>query len=456
MPDELRSHADRIVETLHRKGFKAYFAGGCVRDMLMGREPDDYDIVTDARPDEVAGLFEAVIPVGRDFGVVVVVIDRHHFEVATFRKEGEYLDGRHPSSVAFTDEEEDARRRDFTINGIFYEPVRKRYIDYVGGQEDILRGVIRSIGDPRERFREDRLRIIRGVRFAARFRFVIDRETEEAIRELAPLVSGVSAERIRDELIKILLDPYPHEGIRLLHTLDVLGVFLPEVSHMDGVEQPPEFHPEGDVLTHTLLMLELMRASPPGSYVEGEGSRDPSAALVMGILLHDIGKPPTMEVADRIRFNNHTSVGAEMAEGIMKRLRFSKKETQVVIDLVRDHLRFMECRNMRESTLKRFLTQENFGEHLELHRLDCLASHGDLSNYEFCREKLDELRAESPRQPRLLTGHDLIRLGFNPGPLYREILTYTEDLQLEGKIRTKEEAIEAVIERFRKGNKDSN
>ncbi len=461
--------------TLRRRGYKAYFAGGCVRDMLMGKRPVDYDIATDALPGDVIGLFDIVIPVGREFGVVVVVVGGDKFEVTTFRREGAYLDGRRPSSIEFTDEEEDAHRRDFTINGIFYDPIDDRYLDYVGGREDIRRGIIRSIGDPEERFREDRLRILRGIRFSSRFRFPIEDETRAAITGIAPLVKSVSAERIRDEVIKILMGPYPHVGMSLMHELGVMEVILPEVSAMDGIEQPPAFHPEGDVLTHTLLMLEIMsdasRAGPGTEVTAREAPREDgtirevppesrllgcrhsvvSIELALGVLLHDIGKPSTMERADRIRFNNHAAVGAGMSEQIMKRLRFSKVQNRRVVSLVRNHLKFIEVRKMRRSTLKRFLTMENFDQHLELHRLDCLASHGDLSNYEFCRERLLEIAEEPLPVSRLLTGRDLIRLGFTPGPLFKEILTHVEDLQLEGRIRTKEEAEKAIIALY--GNK---
>jgi poly(A) polymerase len=463
MAGSLREKAEKIVRTLDEKGFRSYFAGGCVRDMIMKNEPKDYDIATSAQPDDVIKLFKNVIPVGKEFGVVLVVIDRCPFEVATFRKEGAYLDGRRPSSVKYTDEEEDARRRDFTINGLFYDPLEDQYHDYVGGKDDIKTCVIRSIGDPMKRLEEDRLRIIRGVRFASRFRFGIEKKTEQAIKELAPMVASVSAERIRDELVKILLDPYPHEGVRLMFELGVLDNVLPEVSAMDGVEQPPNFHPEGDVLTHTLLMLEMMQfPSAARIALDKAFACDPDetgaditenrAVLAMGVLLHDVGKPGTMEVKDRIRFNNHTDVGAKMSEKIMKRLRFSRKDTQAVSALVKNHLKFIEVRNMRESTLKRFLMIDGFEDHLELHRLDCLASHGDVSNYDFCLEKLIEMKKISPKPPKLITGEDLIRLGFKPGPLFREVLTYVEDLHLEDKVKTKEEAIEAVKEKF--GKKD--
>jgi poly(A) polymerase len=461
MVDERRAKADAIVRTLRGAGFKAYFAGGCVRDMIMKIAPRDYDIATDARPEAVIGLFDQVVPVGREFGVVVVVVDGIPFEVATFRREGPYLDGRRPSSVEYTDEEEDARRRDFTVNGLFYDPEADRVLDYVGGEADIRGRVIRSIGEPEARFEEDRLRLLRGVRFAARFRFGLEPATRTAIEAMAPRIVEVSAERLRDEIVKVLLDPFPHEGVRLLHRVGLLREILPEVAAMDGVEQPPEFHPEGDVLTHTLLMLEYMNppetaepgAADPGTEGDAGGPARPdrvpaTPVLAMGVLLHDIGKPPTFEIRDRIRFNNHAGVGAEMAEAILRRLRFPRREGRSIRALVRDHLKFIEVRNMRESTLKRFLMEEDFVNHLELHRLDCLASHGDLSNWEFCRERLAALEAESPPGQRLVTGDDLIALGFTPGPLFKEILTYVEDLQLEGRVTTREEALDAVRARY--------
>jgi len=461
--DSLRKNAEKVVTTLTRSGFMACFAGGCVRDMMMNNRPVDYDIATDARPEDVIELFETVVPVGREFGVVVVVLGGQSYEVATFRREGVYEDGRRPSSVQFTDAaEEDARRRDFTINGIFYDPLRDEYLDYVGGREDIRSGIVRCVGDPRERFSEDRLRILRAIRFASRFGFTIDPETRDAIRGLAPSARDVSAERIRDELVKVLLGPHPDEGIRLMQELGVLEVILPEISKMDGVEQPAEFHPEGDVLTHTLLMLHEMALSsskhfplePMGSDAGDVDSADIESrgkmVLAMGVLLHDVGKPETMQRKDRIRFNNHTGVGAEIALSVMKRLRFSRRDMREVVSLVKDHLKFIEVKRMRDSTLKRFMMTDGFPTHLELHRLDCLASHGDLENYHFCAEKLDEMARTPPPLQCLLTGDDLIRLGFKPGPVFKEILSFIEDMQLEGRISTRQEAIEAVGEQKRR------
>lgn len=444
---DMLDHAVKIVETLRKAGFKAYFAGGCVRDQVMGKQPQDYDIATDARPEDVMRLFPKTIPVGVSFGVVIVVAGPYQFEVATFRSDGKYLDGRHPVEVRFSSEVEDARRRDFTINGLFYDPIEKRVVDYVGGQDDIRAGLIRCIGDPRERFSEDKLRLMRAVRFSAQLDYKIEPRTYQALVDLAPQITVVSAERIRDELAKILTGPRPAMGMRLLHQTGLLKAILPEVAAMEGVQQPPEYHPEGDVWVHTLLMLEKMSPAP-------------SFDFAMAVLLHDVGKPPTFTPpkadGDRIRFDNHCQVGAKMAEEICNRLRLSRKQTEKVVELVRDHLRFKDVRQMRESKLKRFLRGEYFSDHLELHRLDCLASHGDLSNWEFCRQKLSEIGPGEMRPERLITGHDLIKMGYVPGPLFSEILMAVEDAQLEGRVKDREEAVTLIQKQFpikKKGGK---
>ena len=428
-------HAIKIVKTLRQAGFKAYFAGGCVRDQVMSREPQDYDVATDARPEAVMRLFPKTIPAGVSFGVVIVLEGPYQFEVATFRSDGQYLDGRHPVEVHFSSEAEDAKRRDFTINGMFYDPIAGRIVDYVRGQEDIKAGLIRSIGNPQERFSEDKLRLMRAVRFATQFDYKIEEKTYKALLNLADQITVVSAERIRDELSKILTGPRPAQGLRLLHQTGLLKAILPEVAAMEGVQQPPEFHPEGDVWVHTLLMLEKM--APASSF-----------DFAFSVLLHDVGKPPTFSIKDRIRFDNHCQVGAEMAEQICTRLKLSRRQTEKVVELVREHLRFKDVRLMRESKLKRFLRGEHFGDHLELHRLDCLASHGDLSNWEFCKQKLEEIGPEEMRPERLVTGHDLIQMGYVPGPLFTEILTTVEDAQLEGRIKDREAALELIRRQF--------
>jgi len=419
--------AIEIVKILREGGFRAYWAGGSVRDLVMGHKPQDYDVATDARPEQVMKLFSKTVPVGVSFGVVKVIEDGFEFEVTTFRSDGRYIDGRHPAEVHYSDDREDAARRDFTINGMFYDPLKKEIIDYVEGRRDIAAGVIRAIGDPHERFEEDKLRLMRAVRFAARFGYVIEPKTEAALRDLAGQIHQISAERIRDELKKMLTGPNPSDSIALLIQTGLMKTILPEVLAMAGVEQPKEFHPEGDVLTHTMLLLRNLDL--------------PSFELALAALLHDVGKPPTFSIRDRIRFDNHCEVGARMTEAICGRLRLSNEQTERVADLVRDHLRFKDVQQMRESTLKRFLRQPFFSDHLELHRLDCLASHGDLTNWEFCKKKLAELGPEEIRPKRLLTGDDLITMGYPPGPLFSKILTLLEDAQLEGSIKNRDEAI---------------
>ncbi|MFQ6103186.1 MAG: CCA tRNA nucleotidyltransferase [Candidatus Glassbacteria bacterium] len=438
---EKRRVALSIVKTLQSKGFKAYWAGGCVRDMIMGVSPTDYDIATDARPDDVMSIFKKTVPVGERFGVVLVIENTVCFEVATFRGEGLYKDGRHPEDVHFEDEVEDVKRRDFTINGLLYDPITEQVIDYVKGKEDIDARLIRTIGDPWQRFSEDNLRILRAVRFAAALGFEIEKTTREAIEGRAGEIINISRERIRDEIMKILMGPSPRYGFELMHSTGLLGHILPEVESMVGIKQPPEYHPEGDVFIHTMLMLELME--------------DPSEELALGVLLHDIGKPGTFEMTDRIRFNNHNVVGARLAENLLRRLRFSNKTVKGVVSLVKNHLRFMNMENMRESKLKRFIKEPNFKEHLELHRLDCLASHGDLSIWNFCIDKMKEYDSEVIPPPPIVTGHDLINLGFSPGPLFSEILSFIQDLQIEGKIETRKEALELIEEKYEKKKRNN-
>ncbi len=446
--------ATDVVRRLREAGHQAYFVGGCVRDLLLGLPAQDYDVATDALPEQVVALFPGSLEVGARFGVVVV----EGVEVATFRNDGLYTDGRHPEAVSYTrDPSEDVRRRDFTINGLLYDPLDVgagsharpagshprpgRTLDFVGGVADLRAGVIRAIGDPLRRFEEDKLRLLRAVRFAARFGYRIEESTFQAIRlavgERAGL-SQVSRERLRDELTKILTEGRARRGFELLDETGLLEEVLPEVAAMKGVAQPPQFHPEGDVWIHTLLLLE--------------GLDRPTATLAWGALLHDVGKPPTFrppeKKGERIRFDNHTVVGARMVEQIAERLRFSRRDTERIAALAEHHLRFKDVRQMRPATLKRFLRMEGFEELLELHRLDCLASHGDLSAYEFVREKMEELSVEEIRPPALLNGHDLIAMGYTPGPAFKEILRAVEDAQLEGRFGSKEEARAFVRERF--------
>jgi poly(A) polymerase len=426
--------ARRIVEKLRLHNHEAFFAGGWVRDFLLGRKPQDVDIVTSALPDEVRRLFPRSTAVGAAFGVILVHAYGRTYEVATFRTEGPYLDGRHPSSVSFSGPRQDAYRRDFTINGLFYDPIGERVIDYVNGRSDLRRRLVRSIGSPHERFAEDKLRMLRAVRFACKLEFIIAPDTMKAIKQLAPEIQHVSWERIRDELLEILKAPARGRGLDLLLESGLLAQILPEVEAMRGIAQPAEYHPEGDVFTHTRAALELLRS--------------PSPVLALATLLHDIGKPPTYAVDDRIRFHGHAELGAQMAEEVCRRLRMSNVETEQVCDLVRNHLRFMHVSEMRQSTLRRILAKANFGEHLELHRVDCLSSHRNLDNYWFCLKELERMRDEPPLPPRLVTGRDLIEMGYEPGPIFSEILDAVEDRQLDGILQTREDAMAFVRRTF--------
>lgn len=435
MQEAIPAGARRIVDRLRQAGHRALLAGGCVRDWLMGRRPKDWDVATDADPERVAGLFARTVPVGARFGVVLVLEEDGQYEVARFRRDGVYADGRRPESVEFAGAEEDARRRDFTVNGMFYDPADGEVLDYVGGREDIRRRMIRAIGDPGARFAEDHLRLLRAVRFAARLGFEIEEGTWEALCRAAPQAAQVSPERLRDELALILTEGAAARGMDLLQRAGLLGRVLPEVAAMDGVAQPPQFHPEGDVWTHVKRMLGYLGEAP-----------DPS--LAWGVLLHDIGKPPTYQEADRIRFNGHDAVGARMAEGVCRRLRLSNDESEEVVGLVAQHMRFRNVRDMRPSTLKRFMRQPLFHNLLELHRLDCLGSHGKLDLYEFCRARLEEADDESLQPARLVNGHDLMALGLEPGPQFQEILRAVEDEQLEGRLADREQALHWVRQRY--------
>ncbi|HWP84803.1 MAG TPA: CCA tRNA nucleotidyltransferase [Terriglobia bacterium] len=430
-PAASRLAAESVAEALRQRGFQAYFVGGCVRDLLRGEEPKDWDIATDACPEDVLRLFPHSLRIGAQFGVVGVLVGKHCIEVATFRNDGLYSDGRRPDAVSYTrDPREDVQRRDFTINGLLLDPASGEVLDFVGGRQDLEQRLVRAIGAPERRFAEDRLRMLRAVRFAAMLEYEIDAATLQAVRAHAEWIKEVSAERVREELLRILTCGQARRGFELLDRSGLLPHLLPEVAAMKGVEQPPEFHPEGDVWTHTLLMLEML-------------PKDCSETLAMGVLLHDVGKPPTFRVApERIRFDNHVAVGTKMAEAICRRLRLSHEQSAQVAALVANHLRFKDAPQMRASTLKRFLRLEKFEEHLELHRLDCLASNRNLENYEFVRARLRELPLEQLRPPRLLTGRDLIELGLKPGPRFAELLRAAEDAQLEGQLRSREEALE--------------
>ncbi len=427
------STAVGIATKLREHGFQAWLVGGCVRDLVLGREPKDYDISTDARPDQLLEFFPKAQLVGAQFGVVLV----DGVEVATFRSDHSYQDGRHPSEVTFeTDPKQDVLRRDFTINALLLDPMAlsSPVVDYVGGIEDLGKRIIRAIGDPERRFEEDHLRMLRAVRFAARFGFEIEAATMAATQRLHQQILRVSLERIRDELVRILTEGAARRGFELLDQTGLLGDILPEVAAMKGVQQPPQFHPEGDVWTHTLIMLE--------------GLKSPEPELALGVLLHDVGKPGTFRVADRIRFDGHVELGERMARDILNRLRFSNAEIEQVAALVANHMRFKHVHEMRESTLKRMLRLNRFDEHLELHRLDCQSSHGNLENYQFAKSRFEQSPPEELRPPRLLTGDDLIAAGYRPGPDFARMLEAVEDAQLEGRIQSKEEALDLVKSAF--------
>jgi poly(A) polymerase len=456
------SFATSIIQTLRQQGFQAYLAGGCVRDLLLKREPADYDVATSATPTQVMEIFPDTYAVGAQFGVVLVPIcpvssvveppagdhrnvrSSRPIEVATFRSDHGYSDGRRPDEVRFTqDPREDVARRDFTINGMMLDPcvgeieiTPGEVLDFVGGRKDLEAGIIRAIGDPAQRFAEDKLRMLRAVRFAARFEYEIEPATLAAIQRLAHEIHIVSRERVRDEITKMLTEGHGRRAFLLLDESGLLKEVLPEITAMKGVAQPPEFHPEGDVFAHTLLLLEnLPNPCPP--------------TLAWGALLHDVGKPATFRVApDRIRFDNHVDVGVKIAEEICTRLRFSNHDAAQVLALVDNHMRFSQATRMNQSTLKKFLRMPAFNEHLALHRADSLASHRNLSTYEFVQKKLAEIPPEKIRPPALVTGDDLIAAGYARGPKFREILEAVEDAQLEGRLSSHEAALDFVKSAF--------
>jgi poly(A) polymerase len=435
-----RELANSICDTLRRSGYQALLVGGCVRDLLLVREPADYDVSTDATPEQVVSLFPESVAVGAQFGVILIPRDGLKVEVATFRSDVGYSDGRHPDRVVYSKTpQEDVQRRDFTINGLLMRHDTGEVLDFVGGQTDLEAKVIRAIGEPVRRFAEDKLRMMRAVRFAARFGFEIEAATFRAIRQHVAEIHQVSSERLREELTKLLTEGAARRAFELLDETWLLQQVLPEIGAMKGVEQPPQYHPEGDVWIHTLLMLEGL-------------PKDVSPTLAWGVLLHDVGKPPTFqsaaETGDRIRFNNHVEVGVRMAEGICRRLRFSNEDTEQILALVDNHMKFAAVEEMRTSTLKKFVRLPHFDEHLALHRLDCLSSHRHLESYEFVTRFLAVTPPEQVRPERLLTGDDLRAMGFRPGPLFSQILQALEDGQLEGQIRTREEAAEYVLRKF--------
>lgn len=428
-----------IVRKLKEQGFTAYFAGGCVRDYLMGEEPHDFDIATTATPEHVERLFKKTVPVGKQFGVILVVKENMQFEVATFRKEGGYQDGRHPSEVCYTNAEEDAKRRDFTANGIFFDPIESKVYDYVQGEADIRRKALRAIGNPETRFHEDKLRLLRALRFAATLNFEIEEKTWQAICDNVASIKEVSPERIRDELVKMFTRKGAARGFSLLSDSGMMKIILPEIEAMKGVKQPPEYHPEGDVFVHTRMLLELV-----------DEMEHPSLDLAFGALFHDIAKPETYAVRDgRITFYEHAPIGARMTEDIMKRLRFSNRQIEAVTEAVRNHMKFGDVQKMRSGKLKQFISRDNFLSELELHRIDCSASHGILDNYYFLKEKLIEFEEENLKPKPLINGNDLKEMGMNEGPQMKPVLEEVYELQLEGKFTEKKDAVLWVKERIK-------
>lgn len=426
----LRSIATQIIDRLQRAGFESYWVGGCVRDVLLGREPGDYDIATAARPEEIETLFPRTIPVGKQFGVMLVIENEHSFEVATFRAEAEYEDGRHPAQVTFANAQADALRRDFTVNGLFYDPIANRTYDWVGGEADLHRKVIRTIGSAEERFAEDHLRLLRAVRFAAQLGFEIEADTFRALQANAAKIRRVSAERIRDELVKLFRPPHAARGLDLLRQSGLLDEVLPELSATMTCEQSPEFHPEGSVFNHLLKMLGQL----PG---------DAAPALPWSILLHDVAKPLTFSKdpeTGAIHFYGHEKVGAELADAILRRLKFPRKQIEEIVQCVRCHMQFKDVPNMRKATLRRLIMRPTFPLELELHRLDCLGSHGNLDNYHRLLAEVEELDRHPEIVPPLLTGADLLALGMAPGPQFGALLREARDKQLQDELKTPDEA----------------
>lgn len=428
----LREIATDIVARLQQAGHSAFWVGGCVRDLLLKREPSDYDIATSARPEQIEALFDQTIAVGRKFGVVVVIEEGHQFQVATFRAEADYINGRRPAKVVFSDARADALRRDFTVNGLFYDPVAKKLHDWVGGEADLRAGIIRTINDPEQRFAEDHLRLLRAVRFAAQLNFQIEPCTLAALKANAHKITGISAERIREELIKLFKPPHAARGLELLRETGLLEHVLPELVPTITCAQSPSYHPEGTVYMHIKLMLQQLPA-------------DADPLLPWAVLLHDIAKPQTATIDSTdgtIHFYEHEKIGAEMARAVMERLKFPRKQIEQVAKVVQYHMQLKDAMQMRKSTLRRLLLRPTFALELELHKLDCLGSHGRLDVYEFLREKAVELEREPQVRPPLLTGHDLIALGMKPGPAMGKLLAEIREKQLQDELKTPEQARE--------------
>lgn len=438
MPD-LEATAHQIARRLADAGHVAYFAGGCVRDSLLGNKPKDYDIATSATPDEVLALFPKSDPVGAHFGVILVRENGLPFEIATFRHDGSYQDGRHPESVTFSTPEEDAQRRDFTVNGLFKNPENGEVIDFVDGLKDLESRTLRAIGVPADRFQEDALRLMRAVRFATSLDFEIEPDTWQAVCDNVNLLEQISVERVRDEFSRILTSPHRARGFDLLTESGLMRHIVPEIYALIGCEQPPQWHPEGDVYTHTRIMLDMLGDAP-------------SLELALGVMLHDIGKPPTFsydEEDDRIRFNGHDRVGAEMAEKILRRLKYSNKTVEAACAMVANHMNFMNVQDMRTAKVKRFLSRPTIEDEMELHRVDCASSNGFTENYDFLRKKQQEFAAEPLIPEPLITGKDLIDLGYEPGPDFKHILQAVQTEQLEGRVADRDQAMGFVREWLR-------
>jgi len=438
-----RELANSICAALQRAGYQALLAGGCVRDLLMRREPADYDVATNATPEQVLQLFPDGLTVGAQFGVILVLRDGMKVEVATFRSDIGYADGRHPDRVVYSNTpEEDVQRRDFTINGLLMRHDRDEVFDFVNGRADLNAGIIRAIGEADRRFSEDKLRMLRAVRFAARFGYEIELETFRAIQRHAKEIQRVSAERVRDELTKILTEGQARGGFELLDQCGLLAILLPEVSVLKGVEQPPQYHPEGDVWVHTMMMLEGL---PVGT----------SPTLAWGVLLHDAGKPATfrsaMETGDRIRFDGHVEVGMALARDILTRLRFSNDDSEQVLRLIENHMRFKDVGRMKPATLKRFVRLPQFDEHMALHKLDCLSSNRNLEAYEFVKSFVRDTPPEVVRPSKLVTGNDLLEMGYPAGPAIGRMLAAVEEAQLNGELHDRSEAISFIESKFQAG-----
>ena len=426
-----------IIKSLLDAGCESYIVGGAVRDLALNIIPKEYDICTSATPEQINNIFKRTKLVGQSFGVSIVVHNDIAFELATFRQEFDYSDGRHPDKVEYTlDVRDDIKRRDFTVNGLLLNPLNEELIDHCGGISDLENKIIRTIGNPNERFNEDHLRILRAIRFSNHLNFHIDDDTKKAMTKAYKSIINISIERVRDEITKILSGNNPGNGLKLLDYFGILELFLPEVLMMKNVDQPKDFHPEGDVFIHTCLVLDKLAQSDPLNSIE----------VIYGALFHDIGKPDTFEKTDRIRFNRHEYVGAIKAENICKRLKFSKKQTDSIVSLVKEHMKFGNVMNMKKSTFKRFISMDNFDDHLKLHKADCLGSHGDLSLLEFTLNEMKNLENEPTLPKPFINGDDLINLGIKPGPHYKLILNQIFDEQLEGHIKSRDDALNKLKE----------